>query len=181
MQNPEDATTVCVVLGAQNGGAEVCCGPVCLALIPGIPAALVAFTVGIAGWFIARHQAAVAEAKLKLDLFEKRYPIFQETWEIMSEVVTKGTRERNYGLFTPFNNLIPRARFLFGPNVEAYLSAAVKKWAHLHAIEAEIGGAGIRAADYAQQRSELLEWFDAQAQTGVKELFAPYLDFERWR
>jgi hypothetical protein len=152
-----------------------------MALIPGIPAALVALTVGIAGWFIARHQAAVAQAKLKLDLFDKRYPIFLRVWKIMSEVVTKGTREKNYGLGTPFNNFIPRARFLFGPDVELYLSQAVKKWAHLHALEAEIGGAGVRAADYAEKRRELLDWFEEQAQRGVKELFGRYLDFEKWR
>lgn len=31
----------------------MCCGPVCMALIPGIPAAIVALTVGIVGGFIA--------------------------------------------------------------------------------------------------------------------------------
>ena len=64
----------------------MCCGPVCIALIQGIPAALVTLTVGIVGGLIAYHQSAVAQAKLKLDLFEKRYPIFQETWKNMSEV-----------------------------------------------------------------------------------------------
>jgi hypothetical protein len=92
----------------------MCCGPVCISLAQGIPAALVTLTVGIAGWFIARHQGKVAQAKLKLDLFDKRYPIFLETWQIMSEVVFKGTREKNYGLGNPFSNFIPQARFLFG-------------------------------------------------------------------
>jgi hypothetical protein len=116
-----------------------------------------------------------------LDLFEKRYPIFLRVWKIMSGVVTRGTRDKNYGLSTPFNNFVPRARFLFGPEIEAYLSEAARKWARLHALEAEIGGAGVRAADYAEQRSALLEWFDTQAKTGVKDLFGPYLNFEKWR
>jgi len=157
------------------------CGPVCTALVQGIPAGLVTLTVGMVAGVIAHRQAAVAKAKLKLDLFDKRYPIFEEVWKIMSAVVNKGTRDQNYGLFTPFNNLIPRTRFLFGPDVEAYLSEAVKKWAHLHALEAEIGGAGVRAADYAEKRRELLDWFEEQAQRGVKELFGPYLAFERWK
>jgi hypothetical protein len=76
---------------------EVCCGPVCVGLVQSIPAALITLSIGIAGWFIARRQAAVAAAKLKLDLFDKRYPIFLETWQIMSEVTLKGTREKNYG------------------------------------------------------------------------------------
>ena len=40
------------------------CGPVCIALVQGTPAALVALTVGIVGGLIAHRQAAVAEAKL---------------------------------------------------------------------------------------------------------------------
>ena len=54
------------------------CGPVCIVLVQGIPAGLVTLTVGVVGGLIAHRQATVAEAKLKLDLFEKRYPIFQE-------------------------------------------------------------------------------------------------------
>ena len=180
MQNPGDATTVCALRAVQKRGAEVCCGPVCLALIPGIPAALVALTVGITGWLIARHQAAVAKAKLKLDLFEKRYPIFQETWEIMSEVVREGTRKKNYGLGNPFSNFMPRARFLFGEEVEAYLSNAVEKWVDLHAFEAEGVDPAARAQNAAKV-AELKRWFFEQASTGVKQLFGPYLDFERWR
>jgi len=48
--------------------------------------------VGIAGGVIAKNQAATARAKLKLDLFEKRYPIFEETWRIMSEVALKARK-----------------------------------------------------------------------------------------
>lgn len=158
----------------------MCCGPVCVALVQSIPAALITLAIGIAGWFIARHQAAVAEAKLKLDLFEKRYPIFLETWTIMSEVAQKGTREKNYGLGTPFNNFIPQARFLFGKEVEAYLSDAVKKWIDLNAFEAESDDPA-SAAQHAAQKRELKNWFFEQSSTGLKALFAPYLDFEKWR
>lgn len=158
----------------------MCCGPLCIALVQGIPAGLVTLTVGILAWLIARRQAAVAEAKFKLDLFEKRLPIFQQTWEIMSEVVMKGTREKNYGLGNPFSNFIPHARFLFGAEVEAYLSAAVKKWTDLHAFEGERDDPAA-AAQNAEQVRQLKEWFFEQASTGLKNLFAPYLDFEKWR
>ena len=158
----------------------MCCGAVCIALVQGIPAGLVTLTVGIVGGLIARRQAAVAEARLKLDLFEKRYPIFQETWEIMSEVVMKGTREKNYGLGNPFSNFMPRARFLFGKEVEAYLSDAVNKWTNLYAFEAEREDPAAAAQNAAQVR-QLKGWFFEQASTGLKEIFGPYLDFEKWR
>jgi hypothetical protein len=158
----------------------MCCGPICIALVQGIPAALVTLTVGIAGWVIARRQVAVAQAKLKLDLFEKRLPIFQQTWEVMSEVVREGTRKKNYGLGNPFSNFMPQARFLFGREVEAYLSDAVKKWADLYAFEAEAVDATARVQNAAKV-ADLKRWFFEQASTGVKQLFGPYLDFEKWR
>jgi hypothetical protein len=148
---------------------------------PEHPAGLITLTVGYAGWVIARHQANVAQAKLKLDLFEKRYPIFLQTWQIMSEVTLKGTRERNYGLGNPFSNFMPQAGFLFGEQVEQYLSDAATKWIRLNALEAEIPDGTPRPPGIVQERRELKEWFEAQAKGGVKELFAPYLDFEKWK
>jgi hypothetical protein len=166
----------------------MCCGPACISIIQGLPAALVALTVGIVGGIIAHRQAAVAKAKLKLDLFEKRYPIFQETWEIMSEVARKGTSAKsdgfapakNYGLGNPFSNFMPQARFLFGKEIYAYLSDAVDKWAELYRYEAERDDAHA-AAQHAARVRELKNWFHTQASTGLRELFAPYLDFENWR
>ena len=155
-------------------------GSLCFQLVQGIPAAIVALVIGFAGSLIALRQAAIAAAKLKLDLFEKRYPIFLETWTILSGVVMKGTREKNYGLGNPFSNFMPQARFLFGRDVEAYLSNAVTHWTELYAIEAESADPGERGRQ-AHRRSELTQWFHEQASTGVKEVFGRYLDFEKWR
>ena len=156
------------------------CGPLCIALVQGIPAGLVTLTVGIVAGVMAHRQAAVAEGKLKLELFEKRYPIFEETWEIMSEVVMKGTREKHYGLSHPFANFTPRARFLFGPEVGDYLSQAASKWIELHAYEGERDDPAA-AAQNAVKVATLKQWFHEQASTGVKDVFAPYLGFEKWR
>jgi L-serine deaminase len=156
------------------------CGPIFIALVQGTPAALVTLIIGLIALQVALRQASVAEAKLKLDLFEKRYPIFQETWEIMSEVVMKGTRHKHYGLSNPFANFRPRARFLFGQEVEAYLSEAAKKWVDLHAYEAECSDPN-SAAQNAAKAAELTNWFSEQASTGLKDLFAPYLEFKNLR
>ncbi len=59
-------------------------------LIKGLPAAFVAFVIGAIAARIAYNQYLVAKAKLSLDLFEKRFPIFQKVWEIVSDVGFKG-------------------------------------------------------------------------------------------
>jgi hypothetical protein len=156
-------------------------GSICFELLRGVPAAVVALLVGGIAAGIAYRQYGVARARLKLDLFEKRFAIFHKTWEILSEVVMKGTREKNYGLATPFNNFLPEAQFLFGEPIKKYLDEVSSRWTRLYGLEAERGEEGIdRHANISEAR-ELKCWFHEQASTGVKAQFDPYLNFENWR
>jgi hypothetical protein len=154
-----------------------CCtqGTVCFELIKGLPAAFVTLIIGVIAAAITYNQYKVAAAKLKLDLFERRFAIFQETWKILSEVVMKGTREKNYGLGTPFNNFLPEAKFLFGTDVSNYLDDLATNWSRLHGIEGTN-----ELSRYAQEKYDLTGWFKEQADTKVKEVFGRYLNFERW-
>jgi len=157
----------------------MCCtqGSICFELIKGVPTALAALVIGGIAARIAYHQYRVAHAKLKLDLFDKRYAIFQEIWEICSGVTIGGTQEfkNKNGLFSPFNNLRPKVRFLFGHDVERYVDSLVKNWAALAAIDPYD-----RPKD-AEKKSELQDWFHEQASTEVKEVFGPYLNLKEWK
>jgi hypothetical protein len=147
-------------------------------ILKGLPAGVVALIVAAISW----RQYLVAKAKLKLDLFERRYAIFQQTWEILSEVVSHGTREKAYGLATPFNNFLPQARFLLGKKIAAYLDIASSNWAELHGLEGErtdIAGADLQ--NNIARTTELKGWFFKEASEGCKQQFDEYLDFERWK
>jgi hypothetical protein len=147
-------------------------------LLKGLPAGIVALIVAAISW----RQYLVEKAKLKLDLFERRYAIFQQTWEILSEVVSHGTRERNYGLATPFNNFLPQARFLFGKKIAEYLDLASSNWTELQGLESEIQDvAGDDRKKNLARGRELMKWFFEQASKGCKQLFDEYLNFERWK
>jgi hypothetical protein len=52
----------------------MCSGPICIAVVQGIPAALVTLTIGIVGGLIAYHQATVTQAKLKLGSVREAVP-----------------------------------------------------------------------------------------------------------
>jgi hypothetical protein len=160
-----------------------CCaqGSICFELVKGLPAAFVTLIIGTIAAGIAFRQYQVTKAKLKLDLFEKRYAIFHQTWVILSEVVRSGTREKQYGLATPFNNFLPEAAFLFGKPIERYLDEVSTKWTELYGLEAERDGEGINRADNVRKASELKRWFFEQASTGAKAQFGHYLDFENWK
>jgi hypothetical protein len=81
-----------------------CCvqGSICFEMKKGVPAGLATLIVGGIGLGIAYRQLKVARAKLELDRYERRYTVFQKTWEILSETVMKGTREKNWRLATTF-------------------------------------------------------------------------------
>jgi hypothetical protein len=154
-------------------------GSICFELVKGIPAAIAALVVGSIATGIAYRQYRVAQAKLKLDLFDKRYAIFLETWTILSEAVIKGTRERQWGLATPFNNFLPQASFLFGQRVTSYLNTASKNWTSLHAFEGD-GAANLTPAQLEESKA-LRQWFEDEAKEGCRKVFGRYLNFERWK
>jgi hypothetical protein len=151
-------------------------GTICFEWMKGVPAAFVTFVIGCIAARITYNQFRVAQAKLKLDLFDKRFKIFHETWKIVSLTVANGTREERYGLGTPFNNFLPEAKFLFGKEVYVYLDEVSTKWARLHGIEGME-----RPSEYAQERFDLLTYFHDQADKRVKEVFGPYLNFDEWK
>ncbi|MDB5622138.1 MAG: hypothetical protein JWR39_701, partial [Devosia sp.] len=67
---------------------------------------------------VSVRQWRIARAKLKLDLFEKRFGVFMDARRVISELGQTGKVEDD-GL--P-NEIIARGRFLFGPEVLELLS-----------------------------------------------------------
>jgi len=151
-------------------------------MMKGVPAAFVTLIIGGIAAGITLRQYFVAKAKLKLDLFERRLAIFQKTWEILSEAVVKGTREKNWGLATPFNNFLPEAAFLFGPEISEYMNECSKNWTELNGLQAEkYADAGKDRQKNIERSTELTRWFLEQASAGCKTKFGVYLDFANWK
>jgi hypothetical protein len=161
----------------------MCCGPgtICFEMMKGVPAAFVTLIIGAIAGAITWRQYKVAQAKLKLDLFERRYAIFHKVWEICSETFGHGASSVKFGelgLSTPFTSFRPEAAFLFGKEIEAYIDELSKNWAQLRALEA----LPLRvAATNVQPTPSLQEYFLEQANGGVKDRFAPFLDFANWK
>jgi len=161
-----------------------CClsGSICFEMMKGVPAAFVTLIIGGIAAGITWRQYQVAQAKLQLDLFERRFGIFHKTWVAVSAVVQKGTREANLGFATPFNNYRPEASFLFGKDMEAYIDELIHNWNELHGLEGEKDDVvGADRLKNIQRASELRKWFFEQASTGVKARFSPYMDFADWK
>lgn len=150
-------------------------------LVKGIPAAIVALLVGGIAAAIAYRQYRIARTKLKLDLFDKRYAIFEEVWGILSDVVQNGTQTKpNRGMGTPFNNLVPKAAFLFGADIEEYVDKVSEAWAKLWSLELPLQSQSPTPKEIAEA-AELRRFFHAQASEGAKAIFGRYLSFDGWK
>jgi hypothetical protein len=162
----------------------MCCSPGsdCFEWVKTIAPVIVTVIFGAIAGAITWRQYQVAKAKLKLDLFEKRYAIFHKVWEICSQTFAYGARDvKSFGQFsmtTPFNEFRPEAAFLFGKKIEAYIDELSKHWAQLRAHE---GLNEVDTAINAEKAAALQNYFLDQANSGVKDRFSPFLDFANWK
>ena len=153
-------------------------GTLCFELMKGIPASFVALVIGgIAAW-IALHQYRVARTKLKLDLFDKRYDIFIKTWGHLSKM----SQEKPGPIaLSDFDNERPQAGFLFGQDIESYLSEISSQRIKLWTIREKIKASSGKIPTETNEETDLLNWFLHEGQSGAKQRFAPYLDFSQWK
>ena len=156
-------------------------GSICFEMMKGVPAGLVTLVIGLFAGLITWRQYEVAKAKLKLDLFEKRYAIFRKILVILTDV---GTEENHERATPPFINYMPEAAFLFGKEIPEYLDELSGKWNQRHALQddkVEMVDSDGRKNENSQKSKELDLWFYSQATWGVKEKFSKYLDFKNWK
>ncbi len=162
---------------------EISCvpGSDCFEWIKTIAPVIVTIIFGAVAGLLTLRQYQVAQAKLKLDLFERRYAIFQHTWEIVSEVAMGKVRKMS-GFVTPFNNNRPQALFLFGKDIEEYIDTLSTNYTELETRVSESDGIlGQARVDNTAKISELKSWFHEEAKHGVRDRFAPFLNFEKWK
>jgi hypothetical protein len=163
----------------------MCCSPGsdCFEWIKVLAPTAVAFIFGGIAARITWKQGEVAEAKLKLDLFERRYAIFEKVWGITSEIFKYGpnlSRGNGLRLFgTPFNDIKPEASFLFGKEIDAYISELATKWSEYRA-QVQLNDDDPRKS--AEREQAIQMYFLEQANDGhVKARFAPFLDLANWK
>jgi hypothetical protein len=75
--------------------------------------------VGLVAAYVAWRQWRTAHDRLMLDLFERRFQSFQELTQVVSTALSKPHPDAND--LADFDRASQKARFLFGPEVYAYL------------------------------------------------------------
>ncbi|WP_152528785.1 hypothetical protein [Rhodoferax saidenbachensis] len=154
-------------------------GSVSFELIKGLPAALIALGLGFVATRIQQQQAKVATAKLNLDLFERRYKLFEATWHELSQAVQR----EHIAISNPeFTNLFPSAQFLFGMEIRDYMDEISKNCTKLWLIQERTrANQNIVPQELITAQTDLLKWFAKQAMEDCRARFGPYLDFSKWK
>jgi len=86
--------------------------------------AVLLLVISCLGAWIAYKQVRIAEAKLNLDLFDKRFKVFEAARKLVRSFLQDGGVETEEIL--EFNGSVIDAVFLFDPNVETYLDSLRK-------------------------------------------------------
>lgn len=138
--------------------------------------ALLVPVVAVLGVSIAYRQWRTAQNKLKLDLFEKRYVIYDASRGLLESVMTSG--------FVQINEIYPalakmrEAKWLLDDEVDKYLNKDIYvNMLKIQSLDVQledlpVGEARSAAVD---ARTALLEWLTEQYEHVLDEKFAPFL------
>jgi len=146
----------------------------CLKILSGLLTPL----LGIVATAIIVMQYFLQRNRWKLDLFEKRYPIYESTKQYLAKITQEGkvTRDELYGFLRQTKD----SEFLFGKDVNDYLKLLYDKGVDLKSISeksqyVKIEEERLKAIE---QEHKLLNWFSDQFKE-ASELFGEYLKVDR--
>ncbi len=143
-------------------------------------APIATLVVGLVAAYIAYQQHVVARNRLKLDLFDRRYKIYDATRRFLSVIIQRASFE-DKDLFE-FYAATSDAAFLFPEEVEVFLRDLSKRALDMRLYERKfrdlsVGAERSRLVDL--NSKELVRLMDDLQD--IKKVFLPYMDFSRVR
>ena len=136
--------------------------------------ALLTPTVAVLGSYIAYKQWRLGQDKLRLDLFDRRFRLYDATKTLLFDIATLAKVDDAQVL--QHASLVGESKWLFGPEVTnrvEQLYAPARELQNLAYELARTTAAEELLALYAK-RSELTTWF-MQQYASLDQAFAPYL------
>ena len=138
---------------------------------------LAALTAVLALW-IAYQQYRTNRSKLRLDLYERRFRVFDAVRDLLATVGRDGAFELKD--LQDFVAGTSEATFLFGADIVAYIEELRLKAADLRRVHRTLADTalpvGPERSQAATDDAELIKWFTEQFEES-KRRFAKYLDF----
>jgi len=135
------------------------------------------------GSYVAYQQHRTSRARLKLDLFEKRFAVFDRARKFLTVVTQNGAAELDAQLDAIFEYRasIGEASFLFTPDTVEYLESIYQHALKLHTAQRTMNElpVGDERSRLPAKLSSERQWLADQLPE-LKSVFAPYLSFSTW-
>jgi hypothetical protein len=137
--------------------------------------AMAVLVIAAAGVWIAYRQATIAQGKLKLDRFDKRFAVFNAARNALVSVLQHG--DINHKVLDTYNLGVVDAVFLFDDSMEAYLEDLRKRLAQLQFVCRQLDNENLsqeRRTQLADRRTQIFENLQKEFDV-LKEKFKPFL------
>ncbi|KAF0805867.1 hypothetical protein A6D6_01923 [Alcanivorax xiamenensis] len=128
-----------------------------------ILAAMLTPTVAILGSYIAWRQWKTAENRLKFDLFERRFAVYNAARKLIGSIAQSGKIEDEK--LRDFLHATREAKWLFNEQLASYLDNEIwSKAVDLQTLDSELVGmpAGEERTNNIREQSEIKKWLVAQ-------------------
>lgn len=128
-----------------------------------------------------KRQQWVNEERFKLDLFDKRFKVFDATRNVILQIIDSSDIDTKK--INEFKVSASDAGFLFNDEIFKYLEEILKKANMLNFAVSQLKALrpGKRRDKLCKKQEDITTWFDTQSKEEVKKLFSPYLQFEVWK
>jgi hypothetical protein len=144
------------------------------ALTPSVVALLVAY--------IAYRQWRIAQGKLRLDLYNKRFAIFEATLQLYQELVRCSEETKLESIQTKFITAMIESEFLFAssPDIKNMMQRLHKSAGHIKGHRQVMKETGMPSDNVIEASNQLQRELGALDDTleAIKESMSPYLSFK---
>lgn len=158
---------------------SVACQVAAAPIWPGVLGVGVTLLVGAAATWVAYNQFRIAQANLRLALFDRRFAVLERVREFL--YLATAQADVDIRMLSVLQQALIDAPFLFGDEVVAHLEEIRR-----HATLLKLNNVALRDPapstdkDLAREKTDALSWLVAEL-TEFPKLLQPYMGFDEWR
>ncbi len=133
--------------------------------------------IGLTTAYVAYRQYVNDKNKIKLELYKKRYKIYEIIQKLLSKIMQNNSIETIDIL--QFNRGTKETKFLFQKDIENYITLIYKKTNRFEYLSKQIESSSTsddKKNEYLNEQEEITIWFGNQFEESTM-LFKKYLDF----